>query len=67
MGLRVVRGSPAKYYVDAKGAYMGGWADNPAPPGGIEVPDAPDHASWIWDFTNKKWGYPAKTAKKYSA
>ena len=42
-----------KYYVDDKGAYLGGWDQNP-PEGAIEVPFPPADARQIW--TGAGWG-----------
>jgi len=40
-----------KYYVDALGNYLGGYAGAEPPVGAIEVPTAPDRASDIWNGT----------------
>lgn len=42
-----------KYYVDAQGAYLGGWDSSP-PVGAIEVPDAPEDARQVWG--GAQWG-----------
>lgn len=42
------------YFVDANGAYLGGFEGAEPPSGAIEVPEAPDDARQIWSGT--AWG-----------
>jgi hypothetical protein len=43
-----------KYFVDAEGSYLGGYA-GPEDHPGIEVATAPAHALDVWDFKNAAW------------
>ena len=64
MATREVKGGPTRYYVDALGKYLGGfagfYADDGAevfpivPAGAVQVPSPPQHGSQIWNGTS--WG-----------
>lgn len=41
--------SATRYYVDATGAYLGGFSGVAPPVGAIEVPEAPEDARQVWD------------------
>ncbi|MGX7703801.1 hypothetical protein [Methylobacterium sp. Gmos1] len=44
-GIMANQGSAARYYADASGNYLGGWADLPCPvPGAVEVTSPPPTA-----------------------
>jgi hypothetical protein len=44
-----------KYFVDATGVYLGGFAGIDPPVGAIEVPSAPDDARQTWDSELGEW------------
>ena len=46
-----------KFYIDASGKYLGGYAGAAPPAGAIEVPAPPDHALKQWNGT--AWVSPA--------
>jgi hypothetical protein len=43
-----------KFYIDANGAYIGGFVGTNPPEGAVEVPTAPQDAEQIWD--GEAWG-----------
>ncbi|MFC3706036.1 DUF4376 domain-containing protein [Devosia honganensis] len=56
--------SQMKYYVDAAGAYLGGWDANP-PAGAIEVPAPPEDARQVWG--GEAWGWPHPSLEEAKA
>ena len=47
--------SNMKFYVDAKGAYLGAW-DLAQPELAVEVSEPPQDARQVWDFDDQSWG-----------
>lgn len=45
-----------KYFVDQDGNYIGAFDGAQPPQGSIEVPEAPEHASQVWNFSSDRYG-----------
>lgn len=45
-----------KFYVDAEGIYLGGFAGVQPPAGAVEVPEPPEDARQVYDLDMQSWG-----------